>query len=107
MRASELLSLPVVGPSGEQLGTVIDVRLVQDGPLLGGYAALRIEGLVVGRHRVSSRLGYDRYSRPGPALVRRVVGRLTRNNGYLLWDQVQLGEDRVHARAEPGPIPPL
>jgi hypothetical protein len=107
MRASELLGQPVWTADGARLGQVVDVRLVQDGPLLGGFAALRIEGLVVGRHRVAGRLGYDRYDQPGPALVRLLAGWLTRHNGYLRWEDVRLEGTTVTATAAPGEIPPL
>ena len=107
MRASELLRLPVVGPGGQPVGQVLDVRLVQDGPLLGGYAALAVEGFVIGKHTLWSRLGYDRYEQHGPALLRRLVGRLTRHNRFVPWDQVTLDDGVIRTQQEPGPIPQL
>lgn len=107
MRGNDLLGLPVVGPDGEDLGRVRDVRLVQDGPLLGAYAALRVAGLVVGHQRVASRLGYDRYDVHGPWLVRALVRRLTADNGYLAWDDVELAESEVRARVRPRPVPSI
>jgi hypothetical protein len=93
MRASELIGLPVVGPNGRH-GQVLDVRLVQDGPLRGAYAALRVEGLVVGHHTLAAHLGYDRASTRGPWLVRVVVQALTRSNRFVPWAEVRL-EDGV------------
>ena len=108
MRASELLGLNVVGPAGQQLGRVIDVRLVQDGPLLGGFAALRIEGFVVGRHRVAARLGYDRRDAQGPALVAALVAWRTRGDRYLRWDDTSLeGGQVVSGLAELESVPLL
>lgn len=108
MRASELLGLPVRSTGGALLGTVVDVRLVQQGRLKGSRDALRIEGFVVGRHRITARLGYDRYERPGPALVRRISRWLNRHNGYLSWEQVDLDGDVVRATVDAlEPLPPL
>lgn len=83
MRASELLGAAVPGPSGQDLGRVVDVRLVQDGPLLGAFAAMRIDGLVVGQRRLASRLGDDRQEASGPAGLRAAVRWWTRDNRYL------------------------
>ncbi|MCW2599283.1 MAG: hypothetical protein JWM02_1112 [Frankiales bacterium] len=90
MRGTDLIGLPVIGPDGSKHGRVLDVRLVQDGPLMGAYAALRIEGLVVGHHRVAAHLGYDRADVSGPWLVNLVVGLLTRGNRWLPWEQARL-----------------
>jgi hypothetical protein len=97
VRASDLLGLPVVGPEGEPLGHVVDLRLVQDGPLLGGLAALRIDGVVVGRHSVTARLGYDRTDARGPWLLRVLARWVTRHNGYLPWEDAHLAEGRLVA----------
>src|SRR4051794_32553560 len=89
MRAADLIGRPVVGPAGESLGNVLDIRVVQDGPLLGTFAALRVDGLVVGQRALSSRLGYDRANVNGPALVNRLVEALMRHNRYLPWSEVE------------------
>jgi hypothetical protein len=108
MRGSDLLGLPVVGPSGEPLGSVLDVRLEQDGPLLGAFAALRITGLVVGRRRLAARLGYDRFDAQGPWLVARLVGWLTRDTRYLPWADAELAEGIVRSRQPTLPgVPPI
>ena len=98
MRASDVLGRPVIGPAGTPLGMVVDVRLVQDGPLLGAFAALRIEGFVVGRHRLASRLGYDRFDAQGPWVVGHLVRLLTRSTRYLPWEDAELLEDSVRSR---------
>ncbi len=108
MRGADLLGLPVVGPGGEDLGRVLDARLVQDGPLLGAFAALRVEGLVVGRRPLASRLGYDRYDAQGPWLVAVLVKRLTRRTRYLPWDDLELTDTEVRSsRSDLGPVPPI
>ncbi|MCU1601639.1 MAG: hypothetical protein JWO22_2348 [Frankiales bacterium] len=108
MRGADLLGLPVVGPGGEDLGRVLDVRLVQDGPILGAFAALRIEGLVVGRRALAARLGYDRYDAQGPWLVAAGVARLTRGTRYLPWADLQLTDGEVRSQvADLGPVPKI
>lgn len=100
MRGSDLMGLPVVGPGGEALGMVLDVRLVQDGPLLGAYAALRVQGFVVGRRRLAARLGYDRFDAQGPWLVARLVGWLTRDTRYLPWEDAELDDGVVRSHRD-------
>jgi hypothetical protein len=108
VRSAELLGLPVVGPGGEDLGKVLDVRLVQDGPLLGAFAALRIEGLIVGTRRMASRLGYDRFDLDGPWLLAVGVRYLTRHTRYLLWEQAELSAGTVRSRLRDLPgVPPI
>ena len=98
MRAADLLGRRVTGPGGEDLGRVLDIRVVQDGPLLGAYAALRVDGLVVGTRAVSSRLGYDRAGVGGPKLVSGVVHALMRNNRYLPWADVEETGEVIRSR---------
>jgi hypothetical protein len=95
MRAADLLGLPVRGPGGKDHGRVLDVRLVQDGPLRGAYATMRVEGLVTGHHSMAAHLGYDRAGTEGPWLVRVLVRALTRGNRFLPWDQARLQEGCV------------
>jgi hypothetical protein len=108
MRASDLLGLPVEAADGTPLGVVLDVRLVQDGPLLGAFAALRVDGLIVGKHRLAARLGYDRYAPHGPALLRALVRWWTRHNGFLPWPDAAVTAGRVVARVTQLPaVPPI
>ena len=95
MRASDLLGLPVHGPDGRRHGQVLDIRLVQDGPLRGAYAAMRCEGLVVGHHTIAAHLGYDRAGTTGPWLVRVLVQALTRGNRFLPWADVRIEDGAV------------
>jgi hypothetical protein len=78
MRLSELLGAEVVDQAGRSAGRVHDVRLVQDGPLIGGFGAgLRLDGLIVGRRAVGARLGYERGDMGGPLLVKLAAGGCT------------------------------
>ena len=90
MRLSELLHSEVVDDRGERYGTVDDVRLVQDGPLQGGFgAALRVDGVVIGRGGLGVRLGFHRGDVRGPWLLNTIFSRLERRARYVPWGQVQ------------------
>ena len=86
---SELLRSEVVDSDGRKLGSVDDVRLVQDGPILPGFgAALRVDGLVVGAGSLAVRLGYHRQRVKGPALLEAIFGRLERRAHFVPWELV-------------------
>ncbi len=71
MRVSELLAADVIDTDGARVGRVRGVRLVQDGPLLGGtQAAMRVDALLAGGGTLGPRLGYDRGGVRGPLLLR-------------------------------------
>ena len=97
MRLSELLDAEVVDERGASIGSVHDVRLVQDGPMVGAFgASLRVAGLVIGSRVMGSRLGYDRSRMRGPWLLRVVFHAWHRNARYVPWDRVRaLDPDRV------------
>lgn len=106
MRAADLIGRPVTGPGGERLGTVLDIRVVQDGPVLGAYAALRLDGLVVGKRALSSRLGYDRAGVEGPKVLSAAVHALMRGNRYLAWSDVEEVGAVIRSRtADLGDVP--
>jgi sporulation protein YlmC with PRC-barrel domain len=64
-RLNELMWMRVHGEGGSELGNVIDVRVAPSGEAKGGDP-LVVTGLVVGRGRPGSFLGYDRSPVQGP-----------------------------------------
>jgi hypothetical protein len=89
MRLSELLSAEVVDADGRAAGRVHDVRLVQDGPSVGGPdASFRLEGLIVGRRAFGARFGYERSAMKAPLLVKLVVGWLGHDGRWVDWSRV-------------------
>jgi hypothetical protein len=110
MRLSELLHSVVVDSDGVELGSVDDIRLVQDGPLLLPFgAALRVEGLVVGHSAVGTRLGFGRTNVTGPWLLLKLFGALERRARYAPWELVETFDEgvvRLRApRSQLGPPP--
>ena len=109
MRLSELLGAEVINERGHSPGRVRDVRLVQDGPPLGGLdASLRLDGLIVGRGAFGVRLGYERSNMKGPLLVRLVLGWLHDDGGYVDWSRVSAvepGRIRITGSADDLPMP--
>jgi len=96
MRLSELIAATVVDVDGQSVGGVGDVRLVQDGPYQEAFgAALRVEGLVAGRHGLAARLGYDRGDVKGPWLLWTVFRRSESRARYVAWEQVAEIRDGV------------
>ena len=89
MILSDLLSAEVVDASGRAAGRVHDVRLVQDGPSVGGLdAGLRVEGLIVGRRAFGARFGYERSAMKAPLLVRLVFGWLGHDGRWVDWSRI-------------------
>jgi sporulation protein YlmC with PRC-barrel domain len=99
MRLSDLLEAEVVDRNGDRIGHVHDVRLIQDGPPLGTWgAALRLEGLVVGRGSIGTRLGITRPRMKGPWVLKLLFGRQRASRVLVPWDRVEeVGEDRITA----------
>jgi hypothetical protein len=86
MRLSDLMSSRVVDADGTDLGTVDDVRMVQDGPLLLPFGtAFRVEGLMVGHRSLATRLGYVRGGVRGPWLLKVIFSALERRARYVDW----------------------
>jgi hypothetical protein len=99
MRLSELLSADVVDEAGRSAGRVHDVRLVQDGPLIGGFgASLRLEGVIVGRRAFAARFGYERPNMRSPLPVRLVLRWLGRDSRWVDWSRVTAVEPGETAR---------
>jgi uncharacterized protein YrrD len=107
LRLTNLLGAEVVDRAGRSAGRVHDVRLVQDGPILGGFGAgLRLDGLIVGRRAVGTRLGYERGRMHGPLLVKLVAGWLRHDGRLVAWDRVEaITEDRIHISGSADDLP--
>jgi hypothetical protein len=88
MRASDLIGREVRAADDTVLGVVTDLRCVQDGPLRGTQAALRVDALLVSRHHTGSVLGYDRRRQQGPWLVQALVKWLHRHMQVVPWSDV-------------------
>jgi sporulation protein YlmC with PRC-barrel domain len=95
MRLTDLLGARLFDRVGTDLGKVLDVWLVQDGPPIGPFgAALRVDRLVAGTLGLGSRLGYERPSVTGPWPLawyfhRRNAGRVAPS-----WSDVAVIEER-------------
>jgi hypothetical protein len=90
MRLSDLLGAEVIDEAGRSAGHVHDLRLIQDGPVIGGFgASLRAAGLIVGRRAIGARLGYERRKMQGPWLVKLLFGRLFHDGRYVEWDRIR------------------
>lgn len=101
MRASDLLGREVVDVGGVRIGVVMDLRCVQTGSSAGGGPALRVESLVVSRHRTGAPLGYLRSEQNGPWLVRVLIRALHRRTAVVAWGEVEgweQNDDRITLR---------
>jgi sporulation protein YlmC with PRC-barrel domain len=100
MRASDLVGREVQAADGSAVGVITDLRCVQDGPLRGTHAALRVESLLVSRHHTGSTLGYDRERQQGPWLIRTIVRRLHRRMQVIPWSAIE--DEGPPIRLRPG-----
>lgn len=110
MRLSDLLHSDVLDTDGVSMGSVDDVRLVQDGPILGEFgAALRVEGILIGHGGLAVRLGFDRAGVKGPQPLKALFGAMERRCRYAPWQHIVSAEDgvvRLSVRAvDVGPVP--
>jgi hypothetical protein len=88
VRIGDLLRCEVEDSTGRKLGPVHDVRLVQDGPIKGASAALRVDALVVGGFGLAVRLGVIRKGLRGPWLVLAPLRRLEKRSKVISWTDV-------------------
>ena len=109
MRLSELLGADVVDERGRSAGRVHDVRLIQDGPIIGGFGAgLRLDGLITGGRALGVRFGYARSVMKGPLLVKFIFERLLRDGRYVDWSRVtdvEPGRISISGSVEDLPMP--
>jgi len=91
VRVSTVLRREVVDASGAHLGHVLDVRMVQDGPVGAGFdAGVRVDGVVVGVGRAPQRAGLLRHRVHGPWLLRWLAKLATPHRRYVPWGDVQV-----------------
>jgi hypothetical protein len=112
VRLSELLHRDVLDANGDDLGSIDDVLVVQDGPLVEGFGARpRVVGVVVGRSAIGTRLGVHRNRVKGPWPLTTMLGALERRAHFVPWEDVLDPDEsplRVRGdRAGYGPPPPL
>jgi sporulation protein YlmC with PRC-barrel domain len=109
MRLSELVGRQVVANDGTALGRVVDVRLVQDGPLLDSVrAAFRVEALIVGRRALAVRLGYGRADIQGPWLLKVLLLRLAQRAHVVPFDDVEaVDDDAIRLKTPAASVPKL
>jgi sporulation protein YlmC with PRC-barrel domain len=98
MRLTDLLDADVLDPAGRTLGHVHDVRLVQQGPVVGGSdATFQVTGLVVGGTTFGARLGFGRASVKGPWLLKKAFERLHADERFVPWPSVRaVTEGAIH-----------
>ena len=90
MRLTDLLGARVEGRDGRAVGVVTDVRLVQDGPLLGEFgAAFRVHGLVIGRTSIGAHMGFERANVRGPWLLKKLFGVIQGVPRYAEWSLIR------------------
>src|SRR3954449_10278638 len=92
-RVGLLFGRDVVSADGDDLGRIHDVRLRADGPTLPGFGpALRIEGVIVGRGSIASRVGFDRADISGPWPLSSLGRRAARRAVLVPWETMNLDE---------------
>jgi len=102
-RLDEVLGLEVVDADGRTLGQVLDLRLragrEEEGRLV-------VSHLVVGRDNAGVRLGYDRGSVAGPAVLRWLLERMHRHSRLVSLDggRVDVVIGVVQVRRPPEPL---
>jgi sporulation protein YlmC with PRC-barrel domain len=97
MRLTDLFGARLFDRDGADLGKVLDVWLVQDGPPIGPFgAALRLDRLVAGTLGLGSRLGYERPSVTGPWPLAWHFSRRSAGQAAPGWSDVAaIGDGRV------------
>ena len=110
MLLSDLIHRRVVTATGEDLGRVVEVHLVQDAPPVpGGDHRFRVDGVVVGRRALMARLGLTRPEIDGPTLVTWFARAVAGHHDYFGWDQIDTFPDTPGAdivvHGDAGPIP--
>jgi hypothetical protein len=108
MRLTDLLDAEVLDREDRRVGVVIDVRLVQDGPVLGEIgAAFRVHGLVIGRTSIGAHMGFERRNVRGPWLLKKLFSVIQGTEHYATWTQVRSIESHCVRLTEPADQLPM
>jgi len=100
-RLDDVLGMGIRYADGTDGDQVSDLRLGRGDVVRGVMAELVVEGVIVGKRRPGSLMGYDRHRDQGPWAIRRVVRFLHRHTGYVGWHEVESidwGRRVVHLR---------
>lgn len=101
VRVSVVVGRRVVDVRGVDHGVVLDIRVVQDGPVTtGGDASLRVDGLLVGTGRAAERSGLLRRKVHGPWLLRQLARLLGPTPRFVPWRALVAPTD-LQRRGEP------
>ena len=102
MRVSDVLGAEVLDARGAELGRVYDIRLVQDGPVIGPFgASLRLRSLLIGVTAIGARLGFERSDVRGPWPLRAAFSALHGRIRPAAWDEIaSIEEDRIRLRID-------
>jgi hypothetical protein len=104
-RLSDLVDAVALDASGNVLGEVEDVRLVQDGPFVEGFGhKLRVDGVVIGKRARGLRLGFGRADVRGPWLLKALFQRLERHASYYRWEDLEWEPGLVRLRPGAQPV---
>ncbi|TDO18308.1 hypothetical protein EV580_1494 [Mycobacterium sp. BK086] len=108
MQLSDLLELPVVDTSGNQVGTVIDVRLCVPGTVDDHPGSPSVFGIIVSPHTRSSYLGYERRRVTQPRLLAALLRWRHRGTFLAVWDDVaDVTDNRIQLTSEATKYSPL
>jgi hypothetical protein len=105
MKASDLIGLDVLDRGGRRLGVVVDLRCVQDGPVRGLLATLRVDALIVAARHTGSMLGYGRPEQNAPWLVAALVRLLHRPVRVVPWSAVADHTGQIILRLDAAQLP--
>jgi sporulation protein YlmC with PRC-barrel domain len=100
VRVSDLLGAEVLDARGAELGGAYDVRLLQDGLVVGPFgASLRLRSLLIGATAIGARLGFERRDMRGPWPLRAAFSALHGRLRPAAWEEiVAIEEDRIRLR---------
>jgi len=108
MRATDLLSLPVVDENGHSMGRVHDLRITRRPDQDGRPRGLFVAGLAVGGGRLAHAWGFAERRATGPWLLRMMTARAARAARYLPADRiVGWGPEVIRVRSDGADLPRL